>query len=104
MSVKKSRKKRNAEEEPKTSLKQKMSDVLELPKEIVLNVPKLTMIGNNNLMIENYKGIVEYDNSRIRLNTASGIVRITGEWLSIKEITSEDVMVEGTITSLEFLK
>ncbi len=89
---------------PKVSLKEKMSELLELPKDIVLNVPKLTMVGNGDLLIENFKGIIEYDNDRIRINTNSGIVKITGEGLRIKEITSEDLMVNGDISSLEFLR
>ncbi|OPZ90329.1 MAG: YabP family protein [Firmicutes bacterium ADurb.Bin419] len=97
-------KKRNKTEVPKISLKEKMSELLELPKDIVLNVPKLTMIGNGDLLIENFKGIIEYDDDRIRVNTNSGIIKICGTRLGIKEITSEDLMVNGEISSLEFLK
>lgn len=89
---------------PRVSLKEKMSELLELPKDIFLNVPKLTMVGNGDLLIENFKGIIEYDNDRIRINTNSGIVKITGTGLQIKEITSEDLMVNGDISSLEFLR
>ncbi len=86
----------------KKNFKEKVSEVLELPKEIILNIPKITMVGNENLIIENYKGIMEYEQNRIRLNTAKGIIKITGIRLNIKEITSEDIMVEGEINSLEF--
>lgn len=95
--------KKNKKEEPKASFKEKVTDVLELPKEIVLNIPKLTMVGNGNLIIENYKGIIEYDNTRVRVNTGSGIIKITGNGLVIKEITSENILVDGKISSLEFL-
>ena len=71
---------------------------------MVLNIPKLTMIGNGSLVIENYKGIVEYDNSRVRINTGKGMIKILGDRLVIKEITSEDIMVDGEICSLEFVK
>jgi len=90
--------------EQKINLKEKMAELLELPKEIVLDLPKITMFGNKNLIVENYKGIIEYDNSRIRVNTGKGIIRVTGEGLIIKEITSEDLMIDGEILSLEFLK
>jgi sporulation protein YqfC len=97
-------KKRKNNDVPKVSIKEKMSELFELPKDIVLNVPKLTMIGYGDLLIENFKGIIEYDNDRIRINTNCGIIKITGSGLGIKEITSEDLMVNGTITSLEFLR
>jgi sporulation protein YqfC len=69
-----------------------------------MNVPKMIMVGNSDLVIENYKGVVEYEPERIRLNTGTGVVKITGRMLSIREITSEDVMVSGDIESLEFFK
>ncbi len=98
------RKSKVKNEEIKPKLKEKVTEVLELPKEVVLNLPKLTMLGNRNLIIDNYKGIVEYESIRIRVNTSQGMIRICGEGLTIKEITSEDIMVEGEISSLEFIK
>lgn len=100
----KRKKGKSKDEAPKVKLKEKMTEILELPKEVVLNVPKLTMIGSGNLVIENYKGVIEYDSNRIRLNTGIGIIKITGERLVIKEITSEDVMVDGEISALEIYK
>jgi sporulation protein YqfC len=90
--------------EQKTPLKQRITEVLELPKEIVLNVPKLTMVGNSDIIIENYRGVMEYDGTRIRISTGIGVIRLTGERLVIKEITSEEILVCGEIASLEFLK
>jgi sporulation protein YqfC len=96
--------KKNAKEQPKASLKVKFIDMLELPKEIVLNIPKLTIVGNSDMIIENYKGLIEYDNARIRINTGIGVIKITGIGLLIKEITSEDVIISGDIRGLEFIK
>lgn len=96
--------KKGKEEEHKINLKEKMAELLELPKEIVLDLPKITMFGDKNLIVENYKGIIEYDNNRIRVNTGKGIIMVSGDRLVIKEITSEDLMIEGEILSLEFLK
>jgi len=100
----KRRKSKIKKEEAKPHLKEKLTEVLELPKEVVLNLPKITMLGNSNLLIDNYKGIVEYESGRIRINTSQGLIKITGERLTIKEITSEDILVDGEISSLEFIK
>jgi len=105
MSGIKNRKNKKTEKvQPKVSLKEKFSEMLELPKEIVMNIPKLTMVGNRDMIIENYKGIIEYDNARIRVNTGAGVIKITGSRLLIKEITSEDVIICGDINGLEFIK
>lgn len=102
--ISKGRGKKEKRKEPKISLKEKITEVLELPKEIVLNIPKLTMIGNHDLVIENYKGVIEYESSRIRINTGIGIIKIAGIGLTIKEITSEDIIVSGEIASMELVK
>jgi sporulation protein YqfC len=86
----------------KPGLKEKVAEVLELPKEIVLNVPKLTMVGNGGLIIENYKGVIQYEETKVRINTSIGVIKIMGEGLVIKEITSENIMVDGKIISIEF--
>lgn len=96
--------KKEQENKKKHRLKEKVTEILELPKEIVLNMPKLTMLGNGDLIVENYKGIVEYDEGIIRLNTTSGIIKVTGSNIYIKEITLENIMIFGDIQSLEFIK
>ncbi|NJD01890.1 MAG: sporulation protein YqfC [Ruminiclostridium sp.] len=101
---KKRKKTLEPDKQPKASLKEKFSEILDLPKEIVLNIPKLTIIGNGDMMLENYKSIIEYDDARIRINTGIGVVRITGSRLFIREITSEDIIICGEILGLEFVK
>ncbi|NLK86373.1 MAG: sporulation protein YqfC [Clostridiaceae bacterium] len=110
MAVKSSKKNRRSaagkddkEEIVKKGAKERFVEMLELPKELVLDRPKLTMVGNCDIMIENYKGVAEYSSDRLRINTGSGIVRIVGTGLIIREITSEDIIVSGTIHTLEFV-
>jgi len=86
----------------KKGFKEKFTELLELPKELVLDRPKLTMIGRNDMMIENYKTVLEYGSGRLRVKTGSGILRITGDSLMIREISSEDIIISGTIHTLEF--
>lgn len=95
---------KNKKPETESSLREKITEILELPKEIVLNVPKITIVGTGDMIVENYKGIMEYETDRVRINTGAGIIRITGNRLIIREITSEDILISGEINSLEFLR
>ena len=56
----------------------RLDKVLEMPKEIISNEPKITILGFNQMLIENYKGILEYQEFYIRLNTYIGIINING--------------------------
>lgn len=84
------------------NLKGSLSDILELPKDIMLDLPRITMIGNLQLYIENHKGIIEYNKQRIRINTKDGIIRIIGKNLVIKTIVTEEILITGEIDQVEF--
>lgn len=84
-------------------IKEQITDLLSLPKEIVLDLPQLILTGRNELGIENYKNIIEYTNSQIRINTTSGVLLILGSNLMLKQITAEHITVTGEIVKLEYL-
>lgn len=87
----------------KVSIKEKMGEAFEIPKELVMDTGKLTIVGRKQLFMENHKGIVEYEDYRIKVNTREGIIQFEGNGMDIKEITSEDIMVTGDINSVQFL-
>ena len=76
--------------------------MLEMPKEISTNEPKLTLVGFNEILIENYKNILEYEEMYIRINTHIGAININGFELKLNQMTEEDIMVTGRIEKVEF--
>lgn len=81
-----------------------VTKALSIPEETILGIPYITLTGSNQMLIENYKGIVEYDSGIIRLLTNIGIVKIIGKELYLKHLTHENIIVNGEIFSIEFLK
>lgn len=79
-----------------------LDKVLEMPKEISSNEPKITILGFNQMLIENYKGILEYQEFFIRLNTYIGIININGFNLNLSEMTTDDILITGKIESVDF--
>jgi len=84
------------------SLKQKISDTLDLPKDIVLNLCRITITGRIAVFIENHKGIMEYTSDRVKINTGNGLLIIKGEDLVLKTIIVDEITVEGRIKSVEY--
>lgn len=95
------RKKTKKKEEIK--LKDKINSFLDMPNEVLYDIPKLICVGNKEIIIENYKGIIEYDEKVVKINTQLGVIKILGLALEIKNITAEEVLVGGSIKSFEFL-
>lgn len=85
-------------------IKKSLAEILELPKDIMLDLPKITMVGNLQIYIENHKGILEYTNNRIRINTKDGVLRIIGKNLVLKNIIAEEIIIVGEINQLEFIR
>ena len=81
--------------------KNKIDKILELPKEIYSNIPKLTITGFNEIIIENYKGIVEYEEFFTSISTYIGIVNINGYNLNLEKMTNDDIKITGKIEDIE---
>lgn len=79
----------------------KINTVLEVPKELNTNTPKLTILGFNEMLIENYKGILEYEEFYIKLNTKLGNININGFNLQLEQVTEDDILVKGKIESID---
>lgn len=80
----------------------KLDEILEIPVELSTNNPKITIVGFERVLIENYKGILEYQDYFVRLNTYIGIININGFNLNLEEMTSDDLLVTGKIDSIDF--
>ena len=80
---------------------QKLDKMLEMPKEVCSNVPKFSITGFEELVIENYKGILEYENFFVRISTHIGLVNINGLNLKLETMTNDDIRVTGKIESVD---
>lgn len=81
------------------SIKDKFLDVMELPLELLSDEARITLLGNKYLMIENYKGIVEYDENVIRLVNH---INVFGSDMKVEEINSDEIFITGEFLNIEF--
>lgn len=75
-----------------------------LPKDVVLGVPLISVIGQNEACIENYRGILEYTDKLIRIQTKLGKIYINGRHLQIEYYTNDEMKITGHIETIEFLQ
>lgn len=83
-------------------MKQKMAEATSFPKDVVLGVPILTMTGRLELCIENYRGIIEYTDVLIRVQSKSGQIKVSGKRMQIEYYTNDEMKITGCICSVEF--
>ena len=82
----------------------KFDKLFEIPQELISDVPKITIIGFNRMLIENYKCILEYQDFFIRIKMKEGLININGYDLSMNEMTKDDLIVTGTVENIEYEK
>lgn len=80
----------------------KITAFLEMPEEIMTDKPRITILGFDELVIENYKNILEYDEIFIKVNTYIGAINISGINLKLIQMNKDDIMVTGKISSIDF--
>ena len=84
--------------------KKKIADASGLPRDVLLGCPVLTAIGMEELCIENYRGIIEYSEEVVRIQTKTGQIKITGTKLHIDYYSNDEMKIEGNITGIEYRK
>lgn len=74
----------------------------ELPEEILLDLPKVTLLGDVQVLIENHRGLELFRPERITVRTASGRLTVGGRNLRVGAVDRESVVLTGEISSIAF--
>lgn len=72
-----------------------------IPKDIVLGMPVVTVIGNCQVHIENYRNILEITDCRIKIMTKKGPLTVLGKRLSVQYYNEDDLIIDGFIQHIE---
>ena len=83
--------------------KEKWINSLQLPKDVCMGALRVTLTGNCEVWIENYRGSLEYTGERILLQAKTCQVCLEGSRLSIDYYTNEDMKISGNISTLRYL-
>lgn len=82
---------------------QRVADMLDLPLEVISDIPRIELLGKSEIWVENTRGILDYNENCIKINTTVGLLKIDGDELLIESISDESVNIKGTIIRMEFV-
>ncbi|WP_156290694.1 sporulation protein YqfC [Oceanobacillus salinisoli] len=74
-----------------------------LPSDVILELPRITVIGQIHVYIENHQGLATYSDTELKLKINKGYVQIKGKSFVLKMMLPEEILLEGTITEVKFL-
>lgn len=75
-----------------------------LPSDVVLELPRITLIGQLHLYIENHQGLIVYSDTELKLKTNDGFLQIIGNGFIIKMMLPEEILLEGIIQEVKFIQ
>lgn len=81
--------------------KKKLNQILDMPREINKVDSKITVVSFDEILIENYRGILEYEEFFIKVQTEIGSININGFSLELEQITEDDILIKGKINSID---
>lgn len=84
-------------------LKRISTKKLDLPVDVTLNLPKITMVGFNQIYIENYHEVVRFTEDHLLLYLENKYIKIAGTDLKIRSILPEEIFIEGLIKQIDYI-
>lgn len=84
-------------------MKRWVTQKMELPADVMMDLPRITMIGQLHIYIENHRGLLKFSNHELRLLLKHGQLLIKGNDFVLKTMLPEEILLEGKIDEVQFL-
>ena len=76
---------------------------LHLSPDVMHGLPKITIIGQIHIYVENHKGLEGFTDTELQLATPNGSIYIEGSGFVLKLMLPEEILLEGTIEKVLFM-
>lgn len=76
--------------------------VLDLPEIVHADVPHIEMQGNREAVVDGCRGVLEYEEDKIKLNAGMCVLLFRGSDLTIKTYSDSLTEITGEIIAVEF--
>jgi sporulation protein YqfC len=77
---------------------------LDLPEDVMMDLPRITMIGQIHIYVENHRGLLSFSDQEVRLLLKQGQLLIKGNSFVIKTILPEEILLEGRVDQVLYLE
>lgn len=86
-----------------TDAAERAAERLSLPADSMAAVPRITLTGRRQLLIERHRELTRYETDCVELDLGAFHLRVQGGGLSLAAMDRDAVLLTGTITALELL-
>lgn len=89
-------------EQKEGSALERASHFLDLPADVLAGLPRIQIVGCREIMIENHKGILLYEQTDIHIGGGKVIIKLRGSGLNLLAMNATDLLIRGELFSVEF--
>jgi len=80
-----------------------LTEALDLPADVLLDEPTVSVEGKRRLTVDNHKGVEEFDGEKLTVKTSIGALRVSGSSLVLEDLGCGSLLLTGTIRSIEWM-
>ena len=73
---------------------------MDLPADAIAGLPRLELVGDGELRLENHKGILVYGSEEIHVSGGAFVLKITGRDLELRAMTGLELLITGKIEQI----
>ena len=86
-----------------TTISNKINETCQLPKDVLLGASIISITGNTDFLIENFKNIIKYQTDLVLIQCKKNRIQVLGKNLQIELYSKEEIKLHGIITEIKFL-
>lgn len=81
-------------------LLERAAELFDLPADALAGLPKLELVGDKELRLENHRGILAYGTEEIHVSGGVCLIKIAGQDLELRAMTGLELLITGTIRQI----
>ena len=79
---------------------ERAAETFDLPADALAGLPKVELVGDGELRVENHKGILAYGREEIHISGGIYLIKISGQDLELRAMTGIELLITGKIAQI----
>ena len=79
------------------------SHMFDVPADVLSGLPRIELIGSEELRMEQHRGILAYGPDEIHVSGGKLVVQVRGEQLELRAMTPTELLITGKIRGVELV-
>ena len=86
--------------EGKRTIAQRLARAADLPDEPIPGLSLIEIAGDQRVLVEHHKGVIQYGQEEIRIRTGFGEISVTGLAMTLTKMTKGQLIISGEIRGI----